>query len=189
MITLSAYLKEISFYPAELDKAVLSIVKQEFYKDKPLFKPGRICPYIWYLQSGLVAVREDRGDKEVYHWLQAAPAIVIAPDSSLDGIKETHMHIEPIEPCLTQRATIENVQRVIRERPEFMDHYRIINANYRRLHNEREADLRTLGPEERFVKLWKQSPDLFRRVPNEILMKHIQISPKKFYDCKRQLTA
>jgi len=189
MTTISAYLKPISHYPEELDKAVLSIVERKCYEKDLLFKPGRVCPYIWYLQSGLIAIREDRGDKEVYHWLQDAPAIVIAPDSSLDGIKATRMFIEPIEPCITHRALIEDVHRVIQEHPAFMRHYVIINGNYRRLQNEREADLRTLEAEERFFKLHKANPGLFQRTPDEILMKYIKISHNKFYQCKSRLAA
>lgn len=189
MITISTYLRQISFYPEELDKAVLSIVEPIRYKKEPLFKPGRVCPYIWYLESGLVGIREDRDDKEVYHWLLEAPAIVIAPDSSLDGIKPTQMYIEPIEPCITQRATIPDVHRVIDQHPAFMEHYKIINANYRRLQNEREADLCTLKPEERLAKLWKRHPDLVRRTPNEIMMKYIPISHNTFFKYKKLLAA
>jgi len=189
MITISDYLKEIAFYPRDLDDAVLGILTPQFYKKEPLFRPGRICPYIWYLQSGLVAIREEREDKDIYHWLLEAPAIIIEPNSSLDGRKQATMFIEPIEPCITKRAMIEDVRKIIKQRPEFQVHYEIINAMYRRLQNEREADLRALRPEQRFHKLWAQNRTLFDRTPDKIMMSYISISPGPFYKCKGKYSA
>jgi|GEM_PF-5391161 len=189
MITISDYLKGVAFYPRELDDAVLDILTPQFYKKEPLFKPGRVCPYIWYLQSGLVAIREERGDKDIYHWLLEAPAIIIEPNSSLDGLKPATMFIEPIKPCITKRATILDVRKAIRQYPEFQTHYEIINAMYRRLQNEREADLRALKPEDRFHKLWTKQRTLFDHTPDKIMMSYINISHGPFYDCKRKYIA
>lgn len=180
MRSLSTYLQGIAFFPQDLRESVNNIViKDERKKGEFYHRAGRICPYIWYLESGLIRIYQIKNEKEVTAWIQGANEIFMAPDSSLDR-SVSKLYIQTVEPTLAWRATIEEVERTCEKHPEFHAHYRRINALYRRIAMERETDLTALSPEERFLNLLKNHRDYFHRVPREILYSYLGMAKNTF---------
>jgi CRP-like cAMP-binding protein len=187
MRNLWTYLRDIAFFPPDLKEAVEAILtpdprgKWEFY-----WQPGRICPYIWYLESGLIRIYEINSGKEATSWIQDRDSIIIAPDSSLDGTTPSNLYIQPLEPCMAWRATVRNVERVMDEHPAFRTHYFRINAEYRRQEHQRQVDLLTLDARQRLRKLLREHPDWASRIPLQILWEYLGMSRNSFFKHRRQ---
>jgi CRP-like cAMP-binding protein len=187
---LLSYLRRAATVSDDLWEDVYKILTRQFVrKDGFFYKPGTICPHIWYLQKGLIRIYHEYEGREVTPWIQDAEEIFIAPDSSLDRLRPTRMYIQTLEDTTAYRADVEDVEGIIKRHPKFYDHYRNINALYRRLQSEREAGLRTNDPEQRFLKLLEAHPSYFDRVRADILQQYAFISANKFYDYKRKYIA
>jgi len=187
MRNLSTYLENVAFFPIELRDTVNGTVEPDSRKKLGYYhKPGRICPYIWYLESGLIRIYTINEGKETTLFIQDAHEIFISPDSSLDRITPSRMYIQALEDSAAQRATMQAVDEVIAKDPRFDVHYKRINARYRREELERQTDLRTLGNKERFEKLLDTHPSYFKRVPHEILWEYLGMTKNTFLPIKKE---
>lgn len=52
---------------------------------------------------------------------------------------------------------------------------------------EREIDLATRPPKERFLRLWERSPHLFQLIPQKYLASYLQMSPETFSRIKHKV--
>ena len=185
MKQLAIYLQAISFFPPALRDSIFDIVNEDIRQKNEFYhKAGRVCPYIWYLESGLIRIYQIKNGKEVTIWIQEANEIFMAPDSTLDRTL-SGLFIQAIEPTVAWRTTIEDVERTCEQHPEFHAHYRRINAIYRRIAMDRETDLTALTTTQRFEKLLKKHPSWFHRVPHAILQSYLGMSKNTYEDLRK----
>ena len=52
---------------------------------------------------------------------------------------------------------------------------------------EREVDLISFSPEERFVRLWERSPHLFQLVPQKYIASYLRMTPETFSRIKKKV--
>ena len=187
MTNLWTYLSKFGFLSPELKDAIDTILtddprgKMEFY-----WKPGRVCPHIWFLETGLLRIYEENNGMEATAWIQEGPCLFIAPDSSLDGITPSKKYIQTLENCVARRAAMRDVERLMDEYPAFRALYCRINAHYRSQDEQRETDLLTLDPRQRLRKLLREHPDWPGRVPLQILWEHLGMAKNTFEKHRRQ---
>ena len=188
MGNLANYLRRFSFLSPDLESEVDEIVdpdprrRHEFY-----WKPGRICPYIWYLESGLIRIYEINEEKEATTYIQEADGVFIAPDSSLGGRVASKVFIEALEDCMARRASIQDVNNLMTLYPDFRSHYILINETYRREEEQRKVDLLTLSARDRVKKLAGEHPDWFHRISHPILWDYLGMTKNTFNDHRRDL--
>lgn len=181
MRNLSTYLRQFAFLSPDLDQAVNKIVVPDPRTAKELYwKPGRGCPYIWYLESGLLCIYEINEGKEAFNWIQEGPGVFIEPVSSLGRRPYSRFYIQPIESCVAHRAEMQDLYDLIILYPEFSTHYALINQYYREVGEKHKSDLLSLDARERLAKLVKEHPDWPKRIPHRILWQYLGMAKNTF---------
>lgn len=162
----------------ELSNKTVTIDRNEFLKVK-----GSIDRNIYYVESGSLRIFVSDEYEEQSIRFGYKGNLIVALDSFLTG-KPSELYIQAIK-----RTTIKIVSK------QQIDTFLLTETNrnfwIKILENlvvqqmEREVDLLTVSPKERYERVLKRSPQLFQEIPNKYIANYLRMSAETLSRLKK----
>lgn len=162
----------------ELSEKTISIDRNEFLKVK-----GSVDTNVYYVESGSlrVFVLDDYEEQTIRFGYKEN--IIVSLDSFLTG-KPSGLFIQAIKKTVIKVITKSQIETFL-ETESNRNLWTKILENLVIQQMEREIDLLTNSPKERYERVLKRSPQLFQEIPNRHIANYLRMSPETLSRLKK----
>jgi CRP-like cAMP-binding protein len=162
----------------ELSTKKLNLERNQYLKVK-----GSIDTNLYYIESGSIKVFVLDNYEEQIIRLGYKENLIVALDSFLTG-KPSELYIQCIKKTSVRVITNAQVNTFLEE-GENQALWRSILENLVVQQMEREIDILTSSPKERYERVLKRSPQLFQEVPNKHIANYLRMSAETLSRLKK----
>lgn len=161
----------------------LSSKKATFNRNVFLNVKGAVDTNLYYIESGSLKIFLLDDDKEQIIRFGYRGNLIASLDSFLTG-KPSNLYIQTIKKCDVKVITKEQIDNFL-----LNDNNKTLWTGF--LQNlalqqmEREIDLLTTSPKERYERVLKRSPQLFQDIPNRYIANYLRMSAETFSRLKK----
>ncbi len=145
---------------------------------------GAIERNVYFVKSGTIRAYMQDGQEEHTIRFGYAGSIFTALDSLLSG-KPTQYSIQAIKASELLAISKEGFFDFINSDPKFQKLYQTMLEQFVVQQMEREEDLLTTSPAERYNRVLKRSPHLFQEVPNKYIASYLRMTPETLSRLKK----
>ena len=164
------------FTDSEMKMALGRFEEKKIKKKTNLLTAGKVAKEIYFIISGCMRLFYEKDGCDISAYFFTEKTFAGAYDSFVHQVKSRHS-IEAIEDCHLLTIDYENLQQLYKEFPKMNELVRIVLQ-------ERFFDLHKLytslildSPEERYLNLTKERPDLLQRIPQHQIASFIGVTP------------
>jgi len=157
----------------------LSLKRHDF-----LIRPGTVEKNIYYVEEGtLRVIMEDKGEEHTIRFGYKG-TLFTALDSFISG-KPTVYGIQAIKKSELLVMKKKDFLDIIAEDKALADVYRIQMEQLVLQQMERETDLLTASPQDRYDRVMKRSPHLFQEIPSKYIASYLRMTPETLSRLKK----
>ncbi|MDP2176036.1 MAG: cyclic nucleotide-binding domain-containing protein [Bacteroidota bacterium] len=162
----------------ELSDKTITIDRNEFLKVK-----GSIDTNVYYVESGSlrVLVLDDYEEQIVRFGYKEN--LIVSLDSFLTG-KPSNFYIQAIKKTVVKVVTKEQINMFL-EKENNQNLWTEILENLVVQQMEREIDILTNSPKQRYERVLKRSPQLFQEIPNRHIANYLRMSAETLSRLKK----
>lgn len=162
----------------ELSEKTMVIDRNEFLKVK-----GSIDTNVYYVESGSLRVFVLDDCEEQVIRFGYKENLIVSLDSFLTG-KPSVFFIQAIKKTVLKVITKEQIDQFLKTESSMILWTKILeNLVVQQL--EREIDILTNSPKERYQRVLKRSPQLFQEIPNKHIANYLRMSPETLSRLKK----
>lgn len=163
---------------AELSDKTMTIDRNEFLKVK-----GSIDTNVYYIESGSlrIFVLDDYEEQTIRFGYKEN--IIVSLDSFLTG-RPSDLFIQAIKKTVIKVVTKQQIDSFL-EIESNRNLWTSILENLVIQQMEREIDILTNSPKERYERVLKRSPQLFQEIPNKHIANYLRMSPETLSRLKK----
>lgn len=163
---------------AELSDKTMTIDRNEFLKIK-----GSIDTNVYYIESGSlrIFVLDDYEEQTIRFGYKEN--IIVSLDSFLTG-RPSDLFIQAIKKTVIKVVTKQQIDGFL-EIESNRNLWTSILENLVIQQMEREIDILTNSPKERYERVLKRSPQLFQEIPNKHIANYLRMSPETLSRLKK----
>lgn len=162
----------------ELSEKTIVIDRNEFLKVK-----GSIDTNVYYVESGSLRVFVLDDCEEQVIRFGYKENLIVSLDSFLTG-KPSVFFIQAIKKTVLKVITKEQIDDFLKAESSMILWTKILeNLIVQQL--EREIDILTNSPKERYQRVLKRSPQLFQEIPNKHIANYLRMSPETLSRLKK----
>ena len=162
----------------ELSEKTIVIDRNEFLKVK-----GSIDTNVYYVESGSLRVFVLDDCEEQVIRFGYKENLIVSLDSFLTG-KPSVFFIQAIKKTVLKVITKEQIDDFLKAQSSMILWTKILeNLIVQQL--EREIDILTNSPKERYQRVLKRSPQLFQEIPNKHIANYLRMSPETLSRLKK----
>lgn len=155
----------------ELSDTTITLERNEFLKVK-----GTIDTNVYYVESGSLRIFVLDNDEEQIIRFGYQKNLVAALDSYLSG-KPSDLYIQALKKTVVRVITKAQVEEFLKEEPNQLLWVKILEGLVLQ-QMEREIDILTASPKERYNRVLKRSPQLFQQIPNKHIANYLRMTPE-----------
>lgn len=162
----------------ELSDKEITIERNEFLKVK-----GSIDNNLYYIESGSlrIFVLDDYEEQTIRFGYKEN--LIVSLDSFLTG-KPSDLYIQAIKKTVVKVITKEQIEKFL-ETENNRNLWTKILENLVLQQMEREIDILTNSPKERYERVLKRSPQLFQEIPNRHIANYLRMSAETLSRLKK----
>ncbi|UOX32669.1 Crp/Fnr family transcriptional regulator [Flavobacterium sediminilitoris] len=162
----------------ELSDKTITLDRNEFLKVK-----GSIDTNIYYVESGSlrIFVLDDYEEQTIRFGYKEN--LIVALDSFLTG-KPSNLFIQAIKKTIIKVVTKQQIQKFLETENNRNLWMRILEDLVLQ-QMEREIDILTNSPKERYKRVLKRSPQLFQEIPNKHIANYLRMSAETLSRLKK----
>lgn len=161
-----------------LSEKEITIERNEFLQVK-----GNIDTNLYYIESGSLRIYVlDKNEEQIIRF-GYKDNIIVALDSFLSG-KPSGFFIQAIKKTVVKVVTKPQIATFL----EMEDNHNLWTKILESLvlqQMEREIDILTSSPKERYERVLKRSPQLFQEIPNRYIANYLRMSPETLSRLKK----
>ncbi|MDP9961618.1 Crp/Fnr family transcriptional regulator [Chryseobacterium lathyri] len=158
--------------------------KKEFKRNDFLKVSGSTDTDIYFVENGSVRIfMMDKSEERIIRFGYTGN-IIVSLDSFLSG-KPSDFYIQAIKKSTVKIATKKDFYSFIQSGEENLKFWTGILEDLVLQQIEREKDLLTHSPKERFERVLKRSPKLFQEVPNKYIANYLRMTPETLSRLKK----
>ena len=161
-----------------LSDKVITLERNEFLKVK-----GSIDTNIYYVESGSLSVFILDDCEEQIIRFGYTDNIIVSLDSFLTG-RPSDFFIQAIKKTIVRVITKQQLEHLLSQEENKVLWTKILE-NLVLQQMEREVDILTNSPKERYHRVLKRSPQLFQEVPNKYIANYLRMSPETLSRLKK----
>jgi len=162
----------------ELSENTITIDRKEFLKVK-----GSIDTNIYYIESGSVRIFVlDEYDEQTIRF-GYTDNVIVSLDSFMTG-KPSDLFIQAIKKTIIKVVTKQQINKFL-ETESNKNLWIKILENLVIQQMEREIDILTSSPKQRYERVLKRSPQLFQEIPNRHIANYLRMSPETLSRLKK----
>lgn len=149
-----------------------------------LISRGEIERNIYYVKSGTLRVVMEDQDEEHTIRFGYPGTLFTALDSFLTG-KPTLYSIQAIKKCELLAMNRQAFKELLKENEDYAAFYYTLLEQLVVQQMERETDLLTSSPAERYRRVLQRSPNLFQVIPNKYIASYLRMTPETLSRLKK----
>ncbi len=176
----TSYLKSIINIPL-LEEDMLSICASfssiHYPKNSFLVEAGDICPYFYFIKSGILQHTLIISGEEKTTYLALKNSCTTALNSFKNQVP-SRKSIKAISTCHLYQIPLTDFDNLLKNNKVFYNFYYNLIENQIFLIDDYRIDLLTLSPEERYQKMLSNEPTLLQQVPLRYLASFLGISTR-----------
>lgn len=157
----------------------IELSRGEFLKSQ-----GTVDTNIYFVEEGCLRVFVMDGDEEQTIRFGYQNNIIASLDSYISG-KPSDFFIQALKKTCVKAVSKSNYESLIENDPELFKAWRIIMEQLILQMMERERDLLTNSPQERYERVLKRSPQLFQEVPSKYIASYLRMTPETLSRLKK----
>ncbi len=162
----------------ELSDKKISIDRNEFLKVK-----GSIDTNLYYIESGSLRIFVLDENEEQTIRFGYKENLIVSLDSFLTG-KPSDLYIQAIKKTIIKVITKQQIDKFL-ETESNRNLWTKILENLVIQQMEREIDILTNSPKERYERVLKRSPQLFQEIPNKHIANYLRMSAETLSRLKK----
>lgn len=162
----------------ELSEKTITLERNDFLKVK-----GSIDTNIYYIESGSLRVFVLNDCEEQIIRFGYKDNLIVSLDSYLTG-KASELYIQAIKKTVIKVINKAHIDSFL-ESEKNRDLWIKILENLVIQQMEREIDILTNSPKERYERVLKRSPQLFQEIPNRHIANYLRMSPETLSRLKK----
>ena len=162
----------------ELSDKEITIERNEFLKVK-----GSIDTNLYYIESGSLRIFVLDNYEEQTIRFGYKENLIVSLDSFLTG-KPSDLYIQAIKKTVVKAITKEQIDLFL-EKENNQNLWTKILENLIVQQMEREIDILTSSPKERYERVLKRSPQLFQEIPNRHIANYLRMSAETLSRLKK----
>ncbi|RNI28713.1 Crp/Fnr family transcriptional regulator [Rufibacter latericius] len=151
-----------------------------------LWRAGEICPVIGFLSQGAIRHFFCKDGEEKTCGISLENMFFTDYDSFYNRLP-TISNSQALEDSLVLTITKPNLESLYQESPLFESLGRLMAEKSAQAASARAASLTSDKPEERYLTLLEQNPQLFRRVPQKYIASMLGISPESLSRIRKRI--
>ena len=159
-------------YPEPLWEKPISLKRNDF-----LVRQGQLAPYIFLVQSGASRAVLFEEEEEITLRFGYKGSMVAALHC-LYGNLPAQFNIQAIRKCEVVPLSWTNYQKFLNTDPVHQQLNQQVMQALILEQNEREIDLLTNSPTERFRRLLERSPQVFQEIPKKYIANYLRMTPE-----------
>ena len=157
---------------------------KEFKRNEFLKISGSTDTDIYFVENGSIRIfMMDENEERIIRFGYTGN-IIVSLDSFLSG-KPSDFYIQAIKKTVVRKALKKDFYRFIQSNEENLKFWTGVLEDLVLQQIEREKDLLTHSPKERYQRVLKRSPKLFQEVPNKYIANYLRMSPETLSRLKK----
>lgn len=161
-------------------------IPKSLQRNEYLSDIGDIDRHLYWLTEGTIKICHLLDGEEICIGFGYPNTVVVSYPSFISG-KAAEYYIQAISPCQLVAINHEAFYNAIEQNIRLERAWRKITEQTLLGKIEREVDLISFTPEERFLRLWKRSPHLFQLVPQKYIASYLRMTPETFSRIKSKV--
>lgn len=161
----------------ELDILESVLVPMKFAKGEIILKEGDVCEHVYYVERGLTRQFYFKNGKELTEHIGVEHSIVMCIES-LFMEKPTHLQLEALEPTLIYAMPKRKLEEVALHNVNIQILFRKILEESLIISQVHADMLRFETAQDRYLKLFKLSPQVVLRAPLVYVASYLQMTPE-----------
>jgi CRP-like cAMP-binding protein len=162
----------------ELSDKTITLERNEFLKVK-----GTIDTNVYYVENGSLRIFVMDNDEEQIIRFGYEKNLVTALDSYLSG-KPSDLYIQALKKTVVRVISKAQIEEFLKEEHNRLLWVKIL-ADLVLQQMEREIDILTSSPKERYNRVLKRSPQLFQQIPNKHIANYLRMTPETLSRLKK----
>lgn len=164
------------FTDAELTIVMKHFKTKTFKKKTNILKAGKTAKEVYFILSGCMRLFYEKDGKDISAYFFTENRFAGAYDSFISQ-KPSRLSIETLEDCEVLSISYEALQKLFNELPKMNEFVRkVLEERFVTLHDLFTSQILD-SPEERYLNLQKERPELFNRVPQHQIATFLGITP------------
>jgi len=145
-------------------------------KKTNLLTAGKTAKEVYFLKSGCIRLFYEKNGEDISAYFFTEKMFAGAYDSFISQKPSRHS-IETIEDCELLSISYKDFQQLLKSKPKLNELVRkILEERFVALHDLFTSQILD-SPEERYVKLQKDRPDLINRIPQHQIATYLGVTP------------
>lgn len=160
----------------EIDEFTKHFENRRIKKKTNLLTAGKIAKEVYFLKRGCLRLFYEKNGEDILAYFFTEKMFAGAYDSFISQNPSRHS-IETIEDCEVLAISYKDFQQLLESKPQ-------LNKLLRKILEERFVALHDLytsqildSPEDRYIKLQKERPDLINRIPQHQIATYLGVTP------------
>ncbi len=164
------------FTDTELTIVMKHFETKTFKKKTNILKAGKTAKEVYFILSGCIRLFYEKDGEDISAYFFTEKRFAGAYDSFISQ-KPSRLSIETLEDCEVLSISHEALQKLFNELPKMNEFVRkVLEERFVTLHDLFTSQILD-SPEERYLKLQKERPELFNRIPQHQIATFLGITP------------
>jgi CRP/FNR family transcriptional regulator, anaerobic regulatory protein len=147
---------------------------------------GEVNNYVLFLNKGIARIFSEYDGKEVSGYFFMENEFVAEYESFITR-KPAKCSIDALEDCEALKFSYDDTQQLYKRHHQIETFGRLIAEFLFIDLSDRNAELTTLSPEERYLLLLKQMPGISQRVPQYMIASYLNLTPEALSRIKKRV--
>jgi len=160
------------------EKAII-LNRNEYLKES-----GSTDTNIYFIREGSVRIFISDNAEERNIRFGYSGNIIVSLDSFLSN-KPSPLYIQALKKTIILVATKGSFMQIMNKDPQHLQLWNSVLEDLNLQQFEREIDLLTQSPRERYYRLLKRSPQVFQQIPNKHIANYLRMTPETLSRIKK----
>lgn len=161
-------------------------VEQTLQRNDFFIQPGQIGGHLYFVQKGTIKYYYLHQGEEICIGFAYPKTVVVAYPSFIKNIA-TKYYMQAISPCELVGISRQDFYAIVNEHPSMERCWRMLTEEALLGKIERELEMLTFTPEERFKRLFERSPHLFQLIPQKYIASYLRMKPETLSRIKKRV--
>lgn len=174
------------FFKQEIDRIAPDIWQppKQLKRGEFLVKAGGNYPYLYYVEQGALRIFVDTDPEELTIRFGYPGSFISALDSFL-APQQTSFYIQALKKASVLSIHHRDFYAFLKKESTYTELWQKALEHLVLQQIEREIDILTASPQERYQRVLTRSPQLFQQIPNKYIASYLRMTPETLSRLKK----
>ncbi len=174
------------FFKMEIDQVAPDIwmPSKKLNRGDFLVKKGQASPYLYYVEEGTLRIFVEGEEEELTIRFGYQGSFISALNSFLAD-QPSAFYIQALKKAKVLGISKDSFYHFLQKKPAYQELWQKAMEHLVLQQLEREIDLLTASPLDRYQRVLKRSPQLFQEIPNKYIASYLRMTPETLSRLKK----